>query len=372
MVAVPAWVGFGTGVCLSQKMMSSQQNVEKKDQAQYLISQAQLLTQMIRSEVEVVQTQALSQFQSAKFASNLKSELSGSILYLAEFNTHGDSLTELKQSFRHPSWTVSSALEEFYIKSAIQNIKPAELQRNGMSILRLRKDSKGVQEWLGFAFFNPTVSDSLRDSSQEKTVILALIEPSVVFQSIQKWSSHSAGGRFRGYLVGKDGRILLHSQKTWTAGDMSQTSLFKDQVSKVISGVWLNGSSEALAVDQVQVRAAYYRLGQLPLSVVVEEIQSDPYLKVDFSLVAFGLFLLTVLSVFIFGSAWGLKAFLTKKVGVPVVANVPVSAAESNESHESYDSGSPLALEMQRNQPFFSEEDLLVLSPGEDFRKGGS
>jgi hypothetical protein len=338
-VAVPVSLGFGAGIWVSLEAQVSRQQKDNQTRLRKLSSQAQMLLQMVSLEIESVRMQTWSLAQSQTPSSQVSSAPFGKILYWAEVELQPQGMIQAKRSARNPAWSGSSAVEESFLKSASQTFSLQEIQQRGVGTLRMKKDLNGGGEWLGLAF--PSLTS-------QKSLFLTLIDPALAFSSFQLWSAHSGNGQSRSYLIGRDGRVLSHSQKTFNSADFSGFSLFHTLIRKGLEGAYSTGSGDFLGVDQLPVGVAFQRLGQLPLAVVVEELnnQSMEYGdEIQIGLLA--LIAWAVLGFLIFGCALILRSYLVKVVTLTVPA-----PSEEVPSHNP-----------DSRNPYFSGDELLILDP---------
>lgn len=328
-LSLAVFTGFGGGFWISERLGSLREQTWEEKRLQNVSVSAQLLRDMILYEIENLRVLATSGPQ--QLNSNL-------ILHWADLEFQGDQIQKVRQSYRSPSWVASSEIEKNYIATAIRTIKPKEVLENKMALIRVKQDSVSGREWLGFAF------QSTRSAS---SIVLALIDPSQGFHAFQKWMAHSAGGKSRSYLLGGDGRVLAHSQKSFDSADFSETPFFKAVMQKALSGMALGGKGETLGIDQMPVDTAYYRVGRLPLAVVVEEIRPTTGFNMVRLTDISGSLLITMvfLMTFIMTCSLILKTYLVKVVTLTVRSN-----AEEN---------SPVKTS---SQGFISSQDMLILN----------
>lgn len=166
---------------------------------------------------------------------------------------------------RNSNAVEANAIDEKYLENALRYINLTELGENGLATLRLKQDPHRNNEWMGMLF-------TLQEPANR--AILALVDPATAFPVFQRWAQRSEGSTLRAYLVGKDGFVLAHSQKTYVGADFSRISLFQNAVREMLLGRRTNGSGTYQAIDETHVTAAYLRPGTLPIGVVVEKVVS--------------------------------------------------------------------------------------------------
>jgi hypothetical protein len=233
-----------------------------------VIAQDRLLVDNIWSAIDTVKARALSLARIREAQPGPASVPEGPILHWAELEIQDGKLKGVRQSARNPSFEPSSGwqvFEEFYLQSALSRLDLHELQENGVTLLRIKQEQGHSQEWLALAF----------ESMKGKSIVLALVDPVEVFSVFRRWASRSEGGNLRGYVVGSDGFVLVHSVGTYSGSDFRASSVFEQGVAPMLQGRVRNGAGEYKSIDRLPVTAAYARPGSLPLGVVVERVNPD-------------------------------------------------------------------------------------------------
>lgn len=340
-VSIPVLIGFGSGFWLSQEAMDIRQKQVESSRLQNVSAQAQMLVGMLKSEVEILRLQAKS------MATGTPHEIPGNLLHWAELEIDGNSLTRVKRVLKNPRWSGDAAMESSYLSSALKNLNLQEILKQGVSILRMKKDLNSGGEWLCFAF---------PSSESPQSVWLTLVDPSTAFQSYRNWARHSEGGKSRSYLIGSDGRVLTHSQKNWIFSDMSGSNFYRDVIRKLLNGSLGSGFGEYTSMDRLPVASAFYRLGPLPLAVVVEEVNTSHLEKInELKILSLGGAAILVLGVIIFGCALILGSYLVKVVTLTV----------QNESDDALDpkkrAGFGLSEAELPEGQFFKGDELLIV-----------
>jgi hypothetical protein len=311
LVFVPAFLGWGVGFWISQESIQTRQQTDDEKRLKQTSVQAQMLVEMVSAEVETIRTEA-KEF-TLKRTDPLRPTpfpLTGRILHWAEVGTDKSTVASLKRVARNPQWTANSATEESYLQSVARNLNVSEVEKQGIEVLRIKQAPGGSSEWLSFAFPAP---------NEPKTIILALLNPSDAFPSFQKWGRHGQAGKSRSYLIGRDGRVLVHSQSTFNSADFSGTPFFRDQLQKVLNGTWRGGSGDYMGIDQTPVGAAYFRVESLPLVAVVEDVIKPYSFWTIWSQILFrSLYSWVVLGVIVWGAALVLQSYLTRVVTLTV------------------------------------------------------
>jgi hypothetical protein len=303
-ISIPVLIGFGSGIWLSQEAMTIRQQQAEVSKLKQVSVQAKMLVGMLTAEIETLKLQAWN------IALHPTKEVEGKILHWAELEGDGVSLTRVKQVARNLHWNGDDGVEATYLNSALRSLNLQETRDRGVSLLRIKKDLNSGGEWLSLAFPSP---------NSPGAVVLALVDPATVFQSYRTWASHSDGGKSRSYLLGSDGRVLTHSQKNWIFSDMSGLPLYREMIRKMLNGAVGSGYGEFTSMDQLPAATAFYRLGLLPLAVVVEEVNSHRLEKLDeLKVISLGGVALFVLAGIVLGSALILSSYLVKVVTLTI------------------------------------------------------
>ncbi len=334
LVSIPTFCGLVAGFWISQEMMDDKQEELLEWRRKQVSSLAEAFKETLVGEIEALrgEAQALTALQKDEAAHRILPR--GRLLHWAELKTKDSLILEVKKTKRNPHWNATPMTEEAYLRLLSQNLKPSEVAKNGFWVERVPQDPSGLVEWLSFSY--PSLSP-------DGGIVSVLIDSSQAFQSYQRAISQLEGQTFRSYLVGRDGRILFSSQKSWKGKDLSSSALFQDQIQAVMNGAWRGGSGETMSLDQNSVATAYLRVGHLPLVVVTEQVIKQTTRSSGNGLFLSGVLILT-LSMVTFLCSYLLKSFLFKVVTVTQKIPVQVRKPESVEGAR-----------------FFSEDDLLLL-----------
>jgi hypothetical protein len=133
------------------------------------------------------------------------------------------------------------------------------LAGGGFGILRARPEGPNTREWLGFVFSRPGGG-----------FYSVAVIPQQAFPWVRRFSERSRGGLDRTYLIGADGSVLAHSMEDYAGAQFAQSRIFRDALQPALQGARKAGTGEFESIDQMRVRAAYARIGSLPLLWVTE------------------------------------------------------------------------------------------------------
>jgi hypothetical protein len=183
----------------------------------------------------------------------------GSLLHWTQYQLVDRKATPLK-TFRAEQ--VTQAQEAEWLKQAAEKTEQwgPGLKGNAFGLLRFRPDPASTREWLGLIF------------READTYHAAAVQPSQAFPFLSRFSSRSAGGTRRIYLVGVDGSVLVHSQDSYTGTNLKGIPVFDLALAEVAKGSRKSGVGEYEGVERVPIWAAYARIGSLPLIAVTEVV----------------------------------------------------------------------------------------------------
>jgi hypothetical protein len=372
-VAVPGVIGLLAGIGLMIQTGRLQQRFDRQDELHRAWVEVQLLSEMVDEEIEVIRSQATA----LALLSDLQSQQSailptGRILFWAEVGFQ-KSAWVVKLSARNSLWNAPPAQETQFLQSILPRVQSGEISKRGIEFLPV-SDTRGTSGTSGsrgsqghsllFLAF-PYHHDTHDTQVAEPSIVLALVDPSSAFASFQRWSAHSSRGRSRAYLIGADGYVLNHTQPSWIAANLGELELFQNQILPLFSGKALSGSLTAIGADQLPVEAAYVRLGQSPLALVVEHMMPPPIrFQVGVRLLTLACMLAMVLGWVIYGVSAFLQKLITKTAMLHATAfqaatdRLPRTASAKT----AHDHDRPDSLDSLRgHQKFLAENDSLLL-----------
>lgn len=281
----PVGLAVVVGLWLAGHIHGDPIAIAVEQRAEEVMAQDRLLVEGIWGAIETVKTRALSLARvreaelKADRASSMPAAASnpdGPILHWAELELQDGRLKGVRQSARNPGFepTVGwPAFESFYLQSAISRLNLHELEENGVTLLRIKQERGQSQEWLALAFERK--SDTVTGRATTAALVLALVDPVEVFPVFRRWASRSEDGNLRGYLIGSDGFVLAHSQRTYAGSDFKSVPVFDQGVLPMLKSKARSGSGVYSSIDKTAVTAAFARPGTLPLGVVVERVNPN-------------------------------------------------------------------------------------------------
>lgn len=254
-----------------------------REQLSQVTTQAKAVADGFWNELESLKVRAVSILQLARAEQpealpTLFAE--GKILYWAELSL-GDS-PKIIQGLKNPAWSGSAeaqALDQAHVEKAIQRPETraelARLSARGMALLRFKQDSARNNEWLALIFPVTGPVTGHAGASKQPGAVLALVDPAGAFPVFTRFTQRSEGGALRAYLLGSDGIVLAHSQRSLVASDFSPFPLYQNALKDLMQGKRTSGSGTYKAHDDLTVAAAYARAGELPLGIVVERARDS-------------------------------------------------------------------------------------------------
>lgn len=347
---LPVALAVAVGLWLSSRIHNDPEVQAQNQRTEEVIAQDRLLVDALWSAIETIKTRALSleQVRDAQLHGEFHQATSmpeGPILHWAELEVKDGKLAAVRQSARNPLFLPAAGadvFESYYLQAALSRLNLHELQENGVTVLRIKQDSGRSQEWLALGFSGEG------PNAASRPVVLALVDPAEVFPIFRRWTARSEGGNLRGYLVGSDGFVIVHSQHPYVASDFGPTQVFAQGVREMMRGRIRSGAGVYKAIDQVLVTAAYARPGTLPLGAVVERVNPKAEPKAALASIAFALARAPgeacVALACVFALALGLSVaahrllrralFIRGAVNESLAASSSMAASSSTEIHE--------------------------------------
>jgi hypothetical protein len=273
----PVGIAVVVGLWLAGRIHGDPVAVANEQRTDEVQAQDRLLVDGIWGAIETVKSRALGLARlrdaelKAQGVAPSPSNPDGPILHWAELELQGGKLKGIIQAARNPGFEPAvgwAAFESFYLQSAISRLNLHELQENGVTLLRIKREEGHSQEWLALAFERKR-SDATGNAT---AIVLALVDPVEIFPVFRRWASRGESGNLRGYLVGSDGFVLAHSQRTYAGSDFRSVPVFEQGVLPMLKGQARGGAGVYASIDKLAVTAAFARPGTLPLGVVVERV----------------------------------------------------------------------------------------------------
>lgn len=313
---VPVGVAMATGLWLGFQHQSGQAKRQDERRLQELRDQAKFLTEGVWAALNQVRAQTLLSLEK-------KQILHDSILEIGRATRLPNG--SLKWLATYPRADVAPALE---LRGSLATAFGDDTARRlGVAAVSLPPD-------LVLAF--PLGTE----------LAIARIDPVKEFGVFDWIHANVDPSRKRAFLLDARGAVLVHSERAFTAGDFSRTEIFKKGVKAVVTNLTSANSSKTRAgtfraIDQQSVHAAIFRISDLPLAVVVEEVVETDRLAARANAVRVfgqGLFALGVVALLVF-----LSTLITREKLITFMTRHRASPAEPPESAPDF---SPLQIPM--------------------------
>lgn len=224
-------------------------------EAEAVKAELQLLVGSAWEALETVRDRALSFYEIRKLTpqSRPAALTHPALLVWAELKVHGDAIDGVVQSAANPLWAGGKERENYYLQAAIQQLKPSEVRRNRVALVRLKQDPARSREWMALAFSLPMPNENL---------ILAVVDPVVAFANLKRWK----GQQIRGFVMTDNAIVLAHSQESYAGADFQRLAISREG----------DALSTYRAIDSLPVVSAFAKLGRMPIGVVAERVTQPP------------------------------------------------------------------------------------------------
>jgi hypothetical protein len=219
-----------------------------------VLAEGRLLADSVHGELQQLHLQVI------RFIERPVGLLDPAIIHVAELQIKDGRVTGVRSQVQVQAQALKPApgFFEDYLRNAMVKIDPSELRREGAQLIRV---SQGVR-WVAVAF--PLASGN---------AVLALVDPAEAFPVFKEWSARSSNALDRGYLIGSDGYVYLHSDRAFWGSDFSSNAVFRDLAKGLFDqSSRREGEGVFAGIDLNPVAASWLRIGGLPLAVVIENV----------------------------------------------------------------------------------------------------
>jgi hypothetical protein len=311
-IGVPVLFVFGATSWVSNESQFRRESQWHAQRVSYLATNAQMLRDSVLHEIESIHGQIAGFAHARARHPDLSSPaLPKHILHWAELRIREQGQLELLQSGRSSFLDMNTPQVNAYLTWVSKNLDLKQVSSHGVSLLRQKREGRSAHERLVLGF-----------SGDEKTVLVALVDPEAAFPSFKI---------MRGFLLGSDGKVLVHTHQ------------------EMISAVFSKAKH-----SQNRLSSSWYQVAALPLYAGAEDIATALPLPATDSIIRFLLASLT------FALIWGCASFLCRYgVGVKIITLTVDSNARDHRS-PAQRMKTPLS-----QQPFFMGDELLILDSNE-------
>jgi CHASE3 domain sensor protein len=170
----------------------------------------------------------------------------------------------VKEVVKNPTWTrqVLGNLN-LAIQTAARQVSTQSIHQSGASVIEIPKTQGQAGEYIAVAFY-PSVASS--------DLVIAIVDPEQVFTSFSRWVTRRENGNLRSFLIGADGKVLVHSERVYSGSDFSNSQIYQRALQSLFRNERASGFGTFTAVDLRPVLTSYNRLGALPFAIVVERV----------------------------------------------------------------------------------------------------
>jgi hypothetical protein len=354
------------GMWLSRENAKDEVRKTEAEQARQVTEGVGSLADLFRRDLETLKSQA--EIAQA-LPDGAETQLGHGIVLWAELGFDGRTIGAPRRVVEGKGIT-HAEVESYYLPAAIQFLaasgRTEGLKRGGMALLRMKKTSEGIEEWLGLAF------------ASRGRVLLTLIDPVQAFSGVASWGEVSASAGLRSYLATRDGFVFIHSRMSYTNTEFRDSPVFQQVEAShvterplVVRGRAIDGLSVALAVVSAP---------ELPLDLVVEkELPAEPVAETSGLSWAWTLFLAAVAWT-IFSRRKGRSRpgpSLTQPVANPtaftenaglVIEESPLAVTEGSPLRSPESSGLPFAIEAELAERALEAKMFGAPDPMEELR----
>lgn len=253
-VIVPVSLALGGAFLVGQQAIRFLDERSEQFKANEVRSQSKLLSETVWDGIDNVKVRALA-FESMHGKGIDMDPMIHSISEI-EVDSTGRPMS-VRNTIINSGWTTDATKLRANLQIAAKNVSLQRIRDSGASVVPM--EQMGNQ--LGIAF-----------SGKGSRPLLVTVTPTEVFKSFSRWATRREAGNLRGFLIGADGRVLVHSEWTYSGADFSSTEIFRQALRPAFTGNRSGGIATFRAVDYRPVLASYVQLRGLPLAVVVERV----------------------------------------------------------------------------------------------------
>ena len=242
-----AWAGLATSQVAEERLAEAR--------SQRLKSEARFLASSLWSNLEMIRDRALGFYELRAHAAREQIKIPLTLpgfIHWAEIERDGERFGRVRQSAQAASQ--ATPINESYLQAVIRSIDSKQLAENGVAAIRVRQ---APDEYLALVFPLPANASS-------PGVLVALVDPSVAFGGLERVSRLGTKEVARAFLVGNDGVVLAHTQRSYAGSEFAQ-----------FRGVAAEGEYTYRSLDRLNARGYFARLGTLSLGVVTEHPESE-------------------------------------------------------------------------------------------------
>ena len=253
-VFIPVAAALGGSYLLGSEAFHSQDAQNLQTKMEEVRSQSRLLLENVWDQIDSLRIKAID-FDRTHAALDPEIKAYADITFNPNGTPHG-----LKNLTQNSAWTNAPATFASLADAAVREVSSKRIRDAGGES---RSNSKGARqgtEYVGIAFQSGTRS------------IFVTVDPTEVFSRFPRWATGAKQANCAGYLIGADGKVIVHSERVYTGADFSGSDVFVQALRPLFRDERLSGVATYRAVDLRNVTTAYIRLANLPFAVVVERV----------------------------------------------------------------------------------------------------
>jgi hypothetical protein len=271
-IALPLALALRGAWTLSMSAIGQQGQETERVKTQEIRSESRALSDEVSSEIETLQLRALATYLLGKFEPGIADSSLHAVAVLTAPNPESQALVKQYEVANVIAGTTGpfasstaqnppNPIATQDLSNAAHSIVMKDIQSSGVSIVSMSTKSAKDDPLVGLAFDAPNGK-----------VLLAVVDPIVAFAGVSKWAMGREGEMLRGYVVGPNGRILIHSEKAYNGSDFSNNTFFRQALQPTLRGERVGGVGIFSAVDTLKARTSYSQLRALPFVVVAERV----------------------------------------------------------------------------------------------------
>jgi hypothetical protein len=277
-IALPLALALRGAWTLSMSAIGQQGQETERVKTQEIRSESRALSDEVSSEIETLQLRTLATYLLGKFEPGIADSSLRAVAVLTAPNPESQALVKQFEvasvitgatgatgpfaatAAQNPA-NPPNPMETQDLSNAAHAVVVKDIQSSGVSIVSMSTKTAQDDPLVGLAFNAPNGK-----------VLLAVVDPIVAFAGVSKWAMGREGEMLRGYVVGPNGRVLIHSEKAYNGSDFSNNTFFRQALQPTLRGERIGGTGIFSAVDTLKARTSYSQLRSLPFAVVAERV----------------------------------------------------------------------------------------------------
>lgn len=275
-ITLPLTLALRGAWTLSMSAINQQLGETERVKTQEIRSESRSLSDEISSEIENIQLRALATYLLGKFEPGIANSALHAVAVLTPPSAASQALVKYYEVANVISDTPGplGPVETQDLANAVHSIVLKDIQTSGVSIVSLNSGNSW-SSWKTPVAFKDASGNALVGlafSAPNGKILMAVVDPVQAFAGVGKWAMGREGEMLRGYVVGQNGRVLIHSEKAYNGSDFSSNALYRQALQPALRGERVGGTGVFAAVDTLKARVSYSQLRSLPFVVVAERV----------------------------------------------------------------------------------------------------